>query len=223
MKVLSFGCYAILSLSLCLWTGQASADLLQDGGFENNPNTAWSVFGNGFPDEAAPGIDALFEESESLKMFGNFSGGQNFTGAFQDVAVDGVNVKVGDLVQLSGFIAQLSTDSLSEPNVAFLELTWVDTDPGGLGEFGFGANKSADFTSANAADNWEFFITAGAFVPVEAEFVRAKAVFVQDSNAGGAAWVDNVSLVNLSAIPEPGAATALVMVGLTAFSRRRRS
>lgn len=211
----------------CLGFQSAQADLLVDGDFELNPG-AWSTFGNAFQEEMAPGIDAPFEGAESLKMFGNFSGGQNFTGAFQDVAVDGSNLSVGDLIQLSGYMAHLSGDALGGPNVvSFLEITFVDTDGahnGGnpLGEFGFGANKTADLLHTDPTDEWLFRTTAGVFVPVEAEFVRAKAVFVQNDFTGGAAWVDNVSL-NLITIPEPSS-MGVVLVGAVAglVYRRRR-
>ena len=103
--------------------------------------------------------------------------------------------------------------------MAFLEITFVD---GNGTEFDFGANKTADFTSADAVDSWEFRITDGVFVPVEAAFIRAKAVFIQDQNAGGAAFVDNVTLENLSAIPEPSVLSLLTLGALGLVIRRNR-
>ena len=200
----------------------ASGDLLTNGNFEAG-SSDWTTFGNAFFEQVDPPIDAAFEESLSLKMFGNFTGSTNYTGAFQDVAVDGVNVDTGDLLQLSGFIAQTSVDSLGGPNVrAFLEVTFVDTD-GGLGEFGFGDNKSDDFTNSNTGDSWDSFFTPGFFVPVEAEFVRVKAVFVQEDSTGGADWVQQLQLNQLTPVPEPSSwvFVGLIAAGLASQRRRR--
>ena len=210
----------------CLGIQSAQADLLVDGDFEAS---AWTTFNNAFQDVDAPGIDPAFEGAQSLKMFGNFFGNPNFSGAFQDIAVDGSNLSVGDLIQLSGYMAHVSGDALGGPNVvSFLEITFVDIDGahnGGnpLGEFGFGANKTADLLSTDPTDEWLFRTTAGVFVPVEAEFVRAKAVFIQnDTVTGGAAWVDNMSL-DLITVPEPSS-MGVVLVGAVAglVYRRRR-
>lgn len=215
MKILNAA--AMAALAICLMAGTASADLLTNGGFESTGT--WITFGNTFY-EPAPGLDPPFEGNQSLKMFGNFSGSENFAGAFQDIAVDGTNVAVGDLIQLSGYIAQLSGDALAGQNTAFFEITFVDA---GNNEFGFGANKTADFNSASPIDSWEFRITDGVFVPVEAVAVRAKAVFVQQADAaGGAAWFENLALENITAIPEPGSALALGLFACVGLLHRRK-
>lgn len=211
-------------LSISLFLGSASllpaVGILVDSNFDANPNSAWTTFNNAFPDEVVPGIDAGIEGAETLKMFGNFTGGENFSGAFQDIAVDGAVLSVGDSIQLTAFMMHLSTDDLDDTTVrAFVEFTFVDTT-GSLGEFGFGANASAALTGGDATDMWNSYSTPVAPIPAEANFVRIKAVFVQDdqSFAGGAAWVEGMEL---TVVPEPSS-TALLGIGGLAFAMRRR-
>jgi hypothetical protein len=197
----------------------SQADVLDDGDFElSGSSNAWISFGNAFPDEAAPGIDSGVEGAETLKMFGNFASAENFTGVFQDVAVDGTDFSVGDRIVVKGIVGHLSGDALTGSNVAFLEITFFD--PGGLGEFGFGANTSQMLDANSATDQYFSFETTTPFIPVEAQFVRVKAVFIQQAdNAGGAAWVDNITL---SQIPEPGSAGLLAFGLLGVMFKRRR-
>ncbi|MEM7456967.1 MAG: PEP-CTERM sorting domain-containing protein, partial [Planctomycetota bacterium] len=193
---------------------------LTDGDFEDNPTTAWTTFGNAFLDgEVIGDLDqaAGFSGAESAKTFGNFNGDPNFTGFFQDIAVDGVNLSVGDLIQMSGYIASPSGDAMAGGNLAFYEITFFST---ALGEFGFGDNTSANFTSGDATDSWQFFTTEGVFIPAEAEAVRAKAVFVNIGFAGGSAWFDNAQLQK---IPEPASLSILGACALGMVARRRRS
>ena len=210
---------AIAALTMMV-ASTAQADVLDDGDFElNGTSNAWSTFGNAFPDEAAPGIDSGVEGAETLKMFGNFTSSENFTGVFQDVAVDGTDFSVGDRIVVRGLVGHLGSDALTGANQAFLEITFFD--PGGLGEFGFGDNQSQALDASSATDQYFMFETTTPLIPVEAQFIRVKAVFVQqDDNAGGAAWVDNVTLAQ---IPEPGTAgfLALGMLGLVIKRRRK--
>jgi hypothetical protein len=214
----NFGFAAVLFVAMA-FTSIASADLLDDGDFEG---AAWTTFGNAFQDDTPAGIDPGVEGAQSLKMFGNFTGGENFTGAFQDVAVDGTDFSVGDIINVTGLIGHQGADALMGGNRALLEITFVDTD-GGLGEFGFGANPSADLTAASGTDQYFMFQTTAPIIPVEAEFIRVKAVFIQQAdNAGGAAFVENVALNNLGSIPEPGSASVLALGMLGLFMKRRR-
>lgn len=186
-----------------------------DGGVEDSPNFSWITFGNAFLDEDNSPVFGLTNAIdadlglESAKMFGNFSAQVNYTGMYQDIAVDGTNVSVGDLLQLTGWGATLADDSIfvapvdpaTDPpkNDAFLEITYVagpNPDPGlpeGT-EFGFGGARSANVGDLGE-DEWFELFTTGSFVPEAAASVRIKAVFAQPAtNDGGAAWFDDLSL-----------------------------
>jgi hypothetical protein len=225
-KQLSFrGVFAAL---LCVGTIPltSQAAVVVDPSFEiaqDDVTNPWARFGNAFiGDAGSPSRSG--NPNSSAKLFGNFSGGQNFTGVFQDVAVDGTDFSVGDQIQLSGFAQNLSTDPLppSSTNEAFIEITWFD--PGGLGEFGFGSNVSQIVTGGSAQDVWISLNSPTAIIPVEADFIRVKAVYIQQAGSfdGGAVFFYDLSL---TAIPEPSSIAFLALGSIACFtgSRRRRN
>lgn len=215
--------YAIMDKKIITLAALSSVSLpsfgalvvLPDSDFEG---TAWSTFGNAFQDEVAPGIDAGLEGTQTLKMFGNFSGGTNFSGVFQDLDVDGASITVGDEVTLSGKMMHLSGDPLgSSGNNAFFEITFIAV---GGSEFGFGGIVSPNLASTSATDTWLDYSTNTGVVPAGADKIRLKVTFRQDAGAGGASWTDQLTL-DATTVPEPSSA---LLVGLSAlgFVRRRR-
>lgn len=175
--------------------------------FDDNSSVVFDDMGNPFPGDAGDGAGGSAFGFQSVKMFGNFwdadGNGNNWTGVYQDIPVDGTNVSVGDLIQIDGFGMTLGADSVvGTMNDAFLEITYVgEVNPGnGPEEFGFGGARS-DNVGNLGADEWHHMFTTGSFVPSEADFVRVKAIFAQSgvnlpAFAGdpGAAWFDNISL-----------------------------
>ena len=219
------GISPVLIIMTIVFAAQVQADVLVDGDFEGNGvGNAWITFGSSFAGEVAPGIDSGVEGAETLKLFGNFSSSQNFAGAYQDVAVDGTDFSVGDTILVEGLAGHVSSDPLLGGNIAFLEITFFDSSGGGLGEFGSGANTSAKLSSGSASDQYFSLATSTPTIPVEADFIRVKTIFIQQAdNASGAAWFEDVSLTNLSAVPEPGSAglIALSLIGLMLTRRRQ--
>ncbi len=212
-RILSLFLVGFLSAT-CL--AQDVAVDLADNNFEGFPNTAWTVFNNALPDEQTgmlgelPGYPGDFLDLESLKTFGNFwpANEINYSGAFQDLPVDGSTLSVGDLLQLDGYVLNPSGDEslTGSANDAFIEITYVANGTGGLTEgqeFGFGGARS-DNVAVQLEDEWVQLFTSGSFIPAEAASVRVKAVFVQAATHDpGAAYFDNLSLTILEFTP-PG-------------------
>ena len=207
-----------LSLALTIFgSSVVSALLIFDGDFELPMviGGGWNAFNNAFEDEDSPGIDSAVEGLDTLKAFGDFIDTTNYAGVFQDIAVDGMDIKVGDRVVLSGIVGHISGDAISGGNGAYLELAFVDS----LNQE-FGAFTSTEVTASSATDVYFNLSTVQTNVPVNAMAVRVKAVFRQDAdNSSGAGWYDNLSLI---ATPEPGSGlTFLVGCFGMAFFRRR--
>ena len=195
----------------------ASADVLDDGDFELTGGP-WVTSGAAFQDATNPGIDPLVEGSQTLRMLGNFEDSQNFSIAFQDIAIDGTDFSIGDEIVLTGIGGHTSANPLSGQNVAFIEV--VFTTP--FGELGGGLNTSMMFDSTTATDQYFDLITPVLTV-ANAQTIRVKAVFSQQADfATGEIWFDNLVLTNLStAVPEPGT-TSFVAIGLIGLLVRRR-
>ena len=68
---------------ICGATSAFGQNLLTNPGFEDGLN-GWNVFGNAYPEAANPPEIVPFEGNGVAKMFGNFSGGFDVTGIFQE-------------------------------------------------------------------------------------------------------------------------------------------
>ena len=207
----------------------SQASIIIDAGFEDpnsnsNSTMGFTLTGDADADVLTPEIDPAIEGMESLRLVGNGdpTGMARFSQAFQDVPVDGVTISVGNQVVLTGDLAQLSGDPLTEDNRAFLEIAFVDS--AGAVFQGQGAFLSAVIDSASPVDSFQSLATAAAIVPAGAAQVRVLAVFDEQTvNSGvnsGAVFVDNLELV--VTVPEPGSAAVLAAALVMIFARRRR-
>ena len=90
--------YFNLSLVYCsillAFSHACYADVVLDAGFEDaSSESFWTTVGTALVDAVAPGIDPS-EGTEVLQLIG--AGDSPFSIAFQDVAVDGAAIRVGD-------------------------------------------------------------------------------------------------------------------------------
>jgi hypothetical protein len=203
----------------------AFADLLVDGDFESASGD-WTFFGN-FSSEvlAAPGFTTAppgfpGEGSASLMASGGFNNSNNVNGVYQDVAVDGSDFSVGDMIQVTGFAGIWPTDPITSTNVeGWLEISFFD--PGGLEEFEIGVNLSAKIVDATPDDEWIALSTSMPIIPANAQFIRVKAVVLQRNFDNGVVYFDNLSLVKV--IPEPGTFGLFALGTALLFFRSRRA
>ena len=216
--------YFNLSLVCCsillAFSHTCYADVVLDAGFEDaSSESFWTTVGTALADAVAPGIDPS-EGTEVLQLIG--AGDAPFSIAFQDVAVDGAAIRVGDQVAVSGILGQISNDQLGGLNNAFLEVSFVDASNV---EFMDSLFQSARLDANSPSDVYLSSVTTFATVPSNAVSVRVKAVF-EELSAGvvarsGSAFVDNVELVVIS-VPEPSSGLVLATGLLNLLIRRRR-
>ena len=215
MRHIKFGILCCVNVLLLTHMCKASI-VVPDSGFEDpNSGSFWTPFGTANFDAMAPGIDSI-EGTETLQLSGTGDG--NFSGVFQDFAVDGASISVGDQVAVTGILGHTSADPLSGLNTAFLEVSFVNS----MGiEFMDSTFMSARLDAASPTDIYQTSITTFATVPSNAVEVRVKAVFEQLSFEGlsGSAWVDNLGLVVV--VPEPSSGL-LLAAGLLGFLARRK-
>lgn len=151
----------------------------------------WNPFGNAYSvnDAALAPLDGGF----LLKMFGNFTGGPNTVGVFQDLTAE-----AGQTWSLDVFSAQATGDTLSGMNFAEMKIEYYDAGGVLLSET---AQTILDVNSP--VDTW--IDNAPLQVVAPAGTVRARAVFLfqqPDGASSGAALLDLASF-QVVAGPQP--------------------
>jgi beta-glucanase (GH16 family) len=167
-----------------------------NGDFETNEGSlaGWSMFGNrpttnnvSIHDEAAQG-DA------SLKLYGQFTGGNNTSGVSQ-----GISVSPGDEVRadVSRFIR--SQDSISgTSNTVQMKIEFYNDFGGKAGSSTMLQTQSLTIANGTSPNNvWNDF-DLSAVAPANAVEARLSLIFTQPSNQGGAVHLDNVNFLNVN-------------------------
>ena len=149
----------------------------------------WDIFGNEIGNVSVQ-TEAVTEGTHSLKLYGQFNGGQNYSGAAQGIVIEpGQEV----LAEASAFIR--SQDSIAgTDNELIMKLEYYSdfgADYGGANFLGEEVLVIAD--GATAEDAWASHEILGV-APASAVEARVSFVFSQPSNAGGAVHLDAVTL-----------------------------
>ena len=190
----------------------------ENGGFEDNGGSLaqWTKFGDRI-NNVSSGNENIDQGDEALKLFGQFDGGENFSGVEQ-----GISVTEGD--ELRAFARSFidSDDSIAgSGNLAYLKIDYYSEN---YGEFGSSEYLSSDAIviadGSTLNDAW-LANELLSIVPIGAVEARIALVFEQNDNAGGAVFIDGVQF-GIVAVPEPSAAILLVLAGLGMVQRRRR-
>jgi hypothetical protein len=183
------------------------ADLIVNGGFEDGSGSSadnWNQFGNAFRDTRSAQTG-----SYGISMFGNFSPGPNYSGAYQDT-----NAVAGELFQASVYVSTTNSDQIGPGDTAFLKLEFYDANTNFLTSF------AADnpLTNTSLVDTW-MLQSVSATAPVDSAFVRTTLIFEQDTGAGGSAFFDNATL---EAVPEPSTMLLFAVGGVVLYRGHRR-
>jgi beta-glucanase (GH16 family) len=166
--------------------------LLTDPGFESGGGSldAWQRFGNTIgnvsSDHGTPR-----DGERSLKLYGQFNGQTNASGAFQGVAV-----AAGDRVRASAHTLIRSEDLiLGSANRAEMKLEFYNQSGGAYGSSQFLGESAVTIANGSSPqDTWSRF-EIEALAPAGAVEARLVFAFVQpQGNQGGAVFVDSVSL-----------------------------
>ncbi|MEY4384935.1 MAG: hypothetical protein RLY20_218 [Verrucomicrobiota bacterium] len=191
--------YAPTNLATC------TSNELKNTGFEATSLTNWVAYGAGFNTllENINNVPA-HDGSNVFKVFGQFSGPENYSGLIQDRAAI-----AGQTYSASGWALTTTNDRIAEANSAWLEISFRDANSNLLSMF-----RSAAITSNSVAGAWNYlpvtnqlntttFLTTG-FVtnfvaPAGTSFARTQIVFRQPATAGGAVLFDDISLRSGSA------------------------
>ena len=165
-------------------------NLLANPGFDNGSLNSWNTFGNTIQNVSAN--NQLFDEgSHALKIFGQFNGGENDSGAGQGVPISG-----GETIRAQASSITPSWDTLfGKSNEVTMKLEFYSV----LG----GQYQSSDFLGevtqlihdgSTQQDVWHDH-SLEAVAPADAVEARLSFVFRQPGNDNGAIWIDSTSLL----------------------------
>lgn len=206
--------FSIVSLS--------AANVLTSPGFEanpagtNQPVYGWQSYGNTIGNVSAPNGASAHSGGIFLKVYGQFTAADNWSGVFQDVPSG-----PGAIYAADGWAFSLSSDAIRGQDQFWLEVTFRDQSANTLALY-----RSDIITSNNIAtygglstwfdlrvtNQWAFYNSGGNPVgtaitnqvstlvaPAGTMFVRYQIVFHQGAdNASGSAHIDDCTLNQLS-------------------------
>ncbi|MEM9353711.1 MAG: glycoside hydrolase family 16 protein [Planctomycetota bacterium] len=164
-----------------------------NGGFEARGGglAGWSTFGNTFPNVQVH-QEAVSEGGSSLKFFGQFSAGTNYSGVSQ-----GISLSPGDRVEASLKAFVPSADSIAGTgNQVIMKFDYFSEFGGVFGTAAYISSTQivvADGTTPS--DEWADHVLTGT-APAGAVEARLALVFVQNDSGKGSVHLDAVTCVN---------------------------
>ncbi|MCU0789416.1 MAG: LamG domain-containing protein [Verrucomicrobia bacterium] len=185
-----------LVAALALHAANSQAGLLANPGFESGAGervSDWTWFGN-----AWQSTNHVRSGTYSLKLYGNWSGPWNASGASQTLPA-----RPGQRWTLSGYGLNASDDALAGQNYALMKIVWFG-GPNGTGEElqplpGPGALtgdnpgiESALLTNGTPTDVWQFLSASGVAPPGTMSVQLLGGLFLQPATDTGAVWFDDL-------------------------------
>ncbi len=185
--------YIVLATGDVLSIGAAPppSTTLLNGGFDENGGSLadWSTSGNTIGNVNAQS-EAVLDGTHSLKIYGQFNGGENFSGVSQGIVITEDMQITADA---SAFIRNQDT-LFGKDNEVFMKLEYYSVFGGALGSAEFISETQILIADgATSEDVWiahQIIDTA----PTGAVEVRLSFVFRQLNNHNGAIHIDGVSL-----------------------------
>ncbi|MEQ8211651.1 MAG: glycoside hydrolase family 16 protein [Lacipirellulaceae bacterium] len=160
----------------------------QNGSFEDGGGSlsSWNLFGNSIPNVLAES-EAVLDGSHSLKIFGQFNGGQNFSGAEQGIPVEG-----GDEISATASSYIRSVDDLINGNVVSMKFDYYSAFGGQFGSADYLGSTAIEIANdATTNDQWFEHVLSDT-VPANAVEARLVFLFNQPNQGQGAIHIDDV-------------------------------
>ena len=181
------------SVATFLWGSQGATfdnGAFDDGGYHQGGGSldAWRVFGN-VRGNVAPSALALLSGDKSLKLSGQFTGGENRSGVSQ-----GITVAPGELVQAEASALIRSAETLAgTSNLAQMKIEFYSTYGGAYGSSSFLGEVQSTLADSGTETNAWLERRLSGVVPIGATEARLVLQFTQSANEFGAVYVDEVS------------------------------
>jgi beta-glucanase (GH16 family) len=205
--------YAPSNLPAC------GANLLNNPGFDAGGLTNWTTYGAGFNTvlENIKNVP-VHDGTNVFKLFGQFNGGENYSGIYQHVPA-----AAGQSLTANGWVLTPNGDSIAGANAAWIEVTFRDAATNVLGLYRSTAINTntaigvwLDLAVTNQFDPSTFTVIGSVtnlVAPAGTAFARYQLVFRQPLNAAGAVLFDDLKL-SPSGSSEIPVAAGLSMNGL---------
>jgi hypothetical protein len=186
--------YAPTNLPVC------GANLLSNPGFESGL-AGWTAYGNAIPNVLVPNIAQVpvYNGTNVFKVFGQFNGSDNYSGAYQDVPAS-----AGQSFTASGWVLTPSNDQIAGMNTAWVEVSFRDASANILSLY-----RSAVLDTNTPPGLWLNFAITNQFnptnftglgpatnlvAPATTSFIRSQLVFHQPAQAAGSVLFDDLKL-----------------------------
>ncbi|MBI5865238.1 MAG: glycoside hydrolase family 16 protein [Planctomycetes bacterium] len=173
---------------------------LVNPGFESNGGSLseWTTFNNVIPNVIASTTSPR-SGAACAKTFGGYNGNPNWSGFFQNVPASG-----GQFWQAQAYFRHNSGDSLvGTSNRVLIKIEFYRVPNGSYGSADMLLETQVEALSASSPlDSWNIGAHS-ATAPAGTVETRLVFVFEQRSNAGGAAFVDDVTFVPTDPPPDP--------------------
>jgi glucosylceramidase len=160
---------------------------------------AWATFGNA-SNNVVVSSQARLEGEKALKLYGQFNGQPNASGAYQ-----GISVEPGDYVVGSFSSLTRSADSIAgSANVAQVKIEYYSDYGGAYSSPTFIGEVVETFADTNSPEDvWQHY-QLGSSVPAGAVEARLVLQFLQPSGQSGSVFVDSVQFAQAEPPSFPG-------------------
>ncbi len=191
-----FACIlTVLVLAIAPVATASAQNLLANPGFESGL-TGWTPFGNVYAEAANPPQFVPLNGNGLVSMFGNFSGGFNVSGIFQEFPCT-----PGEEYEISSSARFWSGDPMTGSQAAggnwmVQKIAFFDAANAEIAGF-----DSIILDGSFTADVWHTAAPVSGMAPAGTVKVQALILYLQPNFDGGAGHVDDVSFIKKQSVP----------------------